>query len=67
MNVKGVTHSPVTVLGAIFLQVSASGMYTKQIVYIVRGARSLILSEKALKDLGVIPKNFPEDFQRFSL
>ena len=59
LGVKGVTHSPVTVLGALFLEVSASGMRTKQIVYICRGARSLILSEKALKDLGVLPANFP--------
>ena len=59
MGVKGVTQSPVTVLGALFLEVSASGMCTKQIVYIARGARSLILSEKALKDLGVLPDSFP--------
>lgn len=59
MGVKGVSRSPVEILGALFLQVSASGLCTKQIVYIARGARSLILSEKALMDLGVIPVNFP--------
>ncbi len=59
LEVKGITHFPVTMLGALFLEVSSNGMRTQQIVYIAREARSLILSETALKDLGVIPANFP--------
>ena len=59
MSVTGITNSPVTVLGALFLEVSSNGRSTRQIVYIASGARSLILSEKALKDLGVLPKDFP--------
>ena len=59
LEVKGITHSPVTMLGALFLEVSSNGMCTKQIVYIAREARSLILSETALKDLGVLPPDFP--------
>ena len=59
LQVKGITHSPVTMMGALFLEVSANGIYTQQIVYIVREARSLILSETTLKNLGVIPLNFP--------
>ena len=59
LEVKGITHLPVTMLGALFLEVSSNGMCTKQIVYIAREARSLILSESALKDLGVIPPDFP--------
>ncbi len=57
--VKGIAHFPVTILGALFLEVSSNGMHTQQIVYIAREARSLILSETALKDLGVLPQNFP--------
>ena len=59
LEVKGITHYPVTMLGALFLEVSSTGMRTRQIVYIAREARSLILSETALKHLGVIPANFP--------
>ncbi len=59
LGVKGMTHTRVTMLGALFLEISSSGRHTKQIVYIASEARSLILSEKALLDLGVIPKNFP--------
>ena len=59
MSVSGITNSPVNVLGALFLEVSSNGRYTRQLVYVASEARSLILSEKALKDLGVIPKNFP--------
>ena len=59
LEVKGISHFSVTMMGALFLEVSANGIYTKQIVYIAREARSLILSETALKDLGVIPSNFP--------
>ena len=59
MGVKGMTHTHVTILGALFLEISASGRHTKQIVYVASEARSLILSEKALLDLGVIPAEFP--------
>ena len=59
LEVKGITHLPITMLGALFLEISANGMHTKQIVYIAREARSLILSETALKDLGALPPDFP--------
>ena len=59
MKVKGVTHSAMSILGAIFLEISSGGRYTKQVVYIACEACRLILSEKALCDLGVITKNFP--------
>ena len=59
MGVRGVCQSKVSVLGALFLQISAGGRSTQQLVYIASGARMLILSEKALMDLGVIPENFP--------
>ena len=59
MSVSGIPNSRVNVLGALFLEISANGRCTRQLVYIASEARSLILSEKALKDLGVIPENFP--------
>ena len=59
MSVSGITNSKATILGALFLEISSNGRCTRQLVYIVSEARSLILSEKALKDLGVIPQNFP--------
>ena len=46
MGVKGVASSKVSVLGALFLEISAGGRVTQQLVYIARGARRLILSEK---------------------
>ena len=57
--VKGIAHFPVTILGALFLKVSAGGMCTEQIVYIAREAGSFILSETALKELGVLAEDFP--------
>ena len=54
LEVKGIAHFPVTMLGALFLEVLSGGMCTRQVVYIAREARSLILSETALKALGVI-------------
>ena len=39
--------------------ISSNGRYTRQLVYIANEARSLIFAEKALKDQGVIPENFP--------
>ncbi len=59
MGVKGMTQAQVTILGALFVEISSSGRNTRQVVYIASEARSLILSEKALMDLGVIPHNFP--------
>ena len=55
LEVKGIAHFPVTMLGALFLEVSSGGMCTRQIVYIAHEARSLILSETALKALGGDP------------
>ena len=59
MAVKGMSQSTVTLMGALFLEISSQGIYTKQVVYIAREARSLILSETALRGLGVLPSNFP--------
>ncbi len=60
MSVRGLTQSSVTLLGAAFLEISAQGISTRQIVYIAREARCLILSETALKCLGVLPPEFPK-------
>ena len=60
MTVKGLSQSSVTLLGAVFLEISSQGIRTKQIVYIAREARCLILSETALKGLGVLPPDFPK-------
>ena len=50
MSVSGLSNSRVNVLGTLFLEISANGRYTRQLVYIANEARSLILSEKALID-----------------
>ena len=59
MSVKGMSQSTVNLMGALLLEISAQGICTKQVVYIAREARSLILSETALRGLGVLPPNFP--------
>ena len=59
IEVQGVTHSSLTMLGVLFLELSSNGICTKQMIYIAREAGSLILSETTLKNLGVIPSNFP--------
>ena len=48
MSVSGITISRVNVLGALFLEISANGRCTRQLVYIASEAHSLILSVKAL-------------------
>ena len=63
MNVKGVAHSSMTILGTIILMISAGSRYTKQVVYIASEARRLILSETVLYALGVIPDSFPSPGQ----
>ena len=60
MSVKGLSQSSVTLLGAAFLEISAQGICISQVVYIAREARCLILSETALKLLGVLPPDFPK-------
>jgi hypothetical protein len=59
IEVQGVTHSSLTMLGVLFLELSSNGICTKQMIYIAKEAGSLILSETTLKNLGVIPSNFP--------
>ena len=59
MKIKGVTTTAMSVLATMILNISAGGKYTNQMVYIASEARKLILSEKALHDLGVIPQTFP--------
>ena len=60
LNVTGVTRKGMTLLGVMFAELTAGDRKTRQVVYITKESRKFILSEAALKELGVIPQSFPK-------
>ena len=55
----GITSSSLDIVGAVLLRMEYQGRITRQMVHISRKTRGLYLSESALKDLGLLPTNFP--------
>ena len=58
-RIRGVTGTNLDVLGSLLLRIETNGRVTKQVVYVSRNTRGIYLSEKALRDLGVVPQSFP--------
>jgi hypothetical protein len=58
-QIMGITKSSLNIVGAVLLRVAHEGRVTRQMVHISRVTRGLYLSESALKDLGLLPENFP--------
>ena len=58
-RIRGVTGTNLDVLGSLLLRIETEGRITKQVVYVSRNTRGIYLSERALRDLGEVDKNFP--------
>ena len=58
-RISGVTGTKLEVIGSLLLRIEANGRITRQVVYISRNTHGLYLSERALKDLGTVPEDFP--------
>ena len=58
-QIMGITKSSLDIVGAVLLRVEYQGQVTRQMVHISRKTRGFYLSERALKDLGLLPENFP--------
>ena len=58
-QIMGITKSSLDVVGAVLLRIEYQGQITRQMVHISRKTRGLYLSESALKQLGLLPLNFP--------
>ena len=53
------TRKGMTLLGVLFSEICSGERFMKQVINVTKEARRLILSEEALKDLGVIGADFP--------
>ena len=58
-RIHGVTGTDLDIMGSLLAEIEADGQKTKQVVYISRNTTGFYLSERALKDLGTIPRDFP--------
>ena len=58
-TIRGIIRKSMTILGVMFMEFVAAGRTSKQIVYIGSDTKRLILSKKAVRDLGAAPPNFP--------
>ena len=60
-RIGGVTQTSLAVLGSIFAEIRKGDEITRQVIYVARNILGLFLSQSALKDLKMIPLNFPHD------
>ena len=58
-GIVGITDTRLQILGTLMLKITYMGKETKQMVYVSGNAVGLYLSEKALSDLGLIDRRFP--------
>ena len=58
-RIVGITTSSLDIVGSVFLRIEVAGKITRQMVHVSRNTRGLYLSEKALKDLGLVSEDFP--------
>ena len=59
-RIVGITDASLHIIGMALLQITGeSGKQTRQVVYVSENISGLYLSESALKELGVIDKDFP--------
>ena len=58
-NILGITDSSLNVIGALTVEIKFRGAISRQLLYIASNIQGVYLSETALKDLGVLPQDFP--------
>ena len=63
-RIVGITTDSLGIIGAALLKIQVGERVTRQMVYISKNVRGLYLSETALKDLGIIRKDFPSPAKR---
>ena len=57
--INGITGDSLDVMGALLLKLEMEGRETRVVMYICRNASGIFLSQTALKQLGVLPLDFP--------
>ena len=58
-RINGITADGLGVQGALMVNIEAGGRQTRQIIYICDNIKGIYLSLTALKELGVVPIDFP--------
>ena len=58
-KIRGITNSHLELMGALLLHIRIGCHETRQVMYVSRNTSGVYLSESTLKDLHIIPKNFP--------
>ena len=59
-RINGITHTGLNILGSVMIRFEIGDKETRQMVHISENTRGLYLSETALKKLGVIHGDFPD-------
>lgn len=59
-RIRGITDNLLNIKGVIFAKVRVGSRETRQIIYVSKNTSDFCLSESALKDLGLVPDNFPD-------
>ena len=60
-RIGGVTQTSLEVMGSVFVKIRRGDEVTRQVIYVAKNILGLFLSQSALKDLKMIPSNFPFD------
>ena len=58
-RIHGITQDGLDIIGSVMLRISVGDRTTRQMVHISKNTHGLYLSETALKELGVISREFP--------
>ena len=59
-GILGITDTSLKLKGVVILDIEYNGEISRQLVYISDDTKGMFLSQKALKDLKIVDKNFPE-------
>ena len=58
-RIVGITHSPLNIMGTLFLKITKGEHTSNQMVYISKNCQGFYLSQTAMKDLHIVDKLFP--------
>ena len=56
----GMTNARAEILGALLVQITLGNRISRVMMYICKEESGVILSESCVKDLGLLPENFPD-------
>ena len=63
-RIVGITESLLDISGSLLLRIEVAGKITRQMVHVSTNTQGLYLSESALKELGLLAKDFPNHLHR---